>query len=119
MIVMNSSALSFEKYGSENLQTLHEVMPPANDEDVTVGKFYATFHIQYYFRRFKKKRLERERACMHEDANTVALQAGIRGLHEFDLKIQREISQSFDGDNFGSPDEGQTYRRNRTLSGSI
>lgn len=28
----------------------------AGDDDVTVGKFYATFLIQDYFRRFKKRK---------------------------------------------------------------
>jgi len=33
----------------------------AGDHDVTVGKFYATFLIQDYFRRFKKRK-EKEQA---------------------------------------------------------
>lgn len=98
---------------------LDEVVPPASDEDVTVGKFYATFLIQDYFRRFKKKKLERERAGIHDDANTVALQAGIRGLHEFGPKIRRAISGNLDEDNFGSPDEEPTHRRNHSLFGSV
>lgn len=98
---------------------LDEVVPPASDEDVTVGKFYATFLIQDYFRRFKKKKAERERAGSREDANTVALQAGIRGLHEFGPKIRRAISGNLDEDNFGSPDEEPTHRRNHSLFGSV
>lgn len=98
---------------------LDEVVPPASDEDVTVGKFYATFLIQDYFRRFKKKKLERERLGSREDANTVALQAGIRGLHEFGPKIRRAISGNLDEDNFGSPDEEPTHRRNHSLFGSV
>lgn len=50
----------------------------AADEDVTVGKFYATFLIQDYFRRFKKRKEEREKA--NGDANdesTVALQVNV------------------------------------------
>jgi len=98
---------------------LDEVVPPASDEDVTVGKFYATFLIQDYFRRFKKKKAERERAGIHDDANTVALQAGIRGLHEFGPKIRRAISGNLDEDNFGLPDEEPTHRRNHSLFGSV
>lgn len=98
---------------------LDEVVPPASDEDVTVGKFYATFLIQDYFRRFKKKKVERERQGIHEDTNTVALQAGIRGLHEFGPKIRRAISGNLDEDNFGSPDEEPTHRRNHSLFGSV
>lgn len=98
---------------------LDEVVPPASDEDVTVGKFYATFLIQDYFRRFKKKKLEKERMGIHDEANTVALQAGIRGLHEFGPKIRRAISGNLDEDNFGSPDEEPTHRRNHSLFGSV
>ena len=46
------------------------------EEEVTVGKFYATFLIQDYFRRFKKKketRLAVERMEAEEDL-TVSLQ---------------------------------------------
>ena len=31
------------------------------DNDVTVGKFYATYMIQDYYRKFKKRKAERER----------------------------------------------------------
>ena len=40
-------------------------------EGITVGKFYATFLIQEYFRKFKKKRQD-ERRRKNAD-NTVAL----------------------------------------------
>lgn len=98
---------------------LDEVVPPASDEDVTVGKFYATFLIQDYFRRFKKKKLERERAGMRDESSTVALQAGIRGLHEFGPKIKRAISDELNEDNLESMDEEPTHRRNHTLFGSV
>lgn len=45
------------------------------DDDVTVGKFYATFLIQDYFRRFKKRK--EQMAKMHQlghDMHTNALQ---------------------------------------------
>ena len=32
------------------------LLAPPGDDDVTVGKFYATFLIQDYFRRFKKRK---------------------------------------------------------------
>lgn len=98
---------------------LDEVVPPASDEDVTVGKFYATFLIQDYFRRFKKKKAERERAGLKEEANTVALQAGIRGQHEFGPKIKRTISGDLNDDIFDSADEEPTHRRNHSLFGSV
>lgn len=98
---------------------LDEVVPPASDEDVTVGKFYATFLIQDYFRRFKKKKAERERAGSRDDANTVALQAGIRVLHEFGPRIRRTVSGNLDEDNFESQEEEPMHRRNHSLFGSV
>uniref|UniRef100_A0AAR2LKI8 Voltage-dependent L-type calcium channel subunit alpha n=1 Tax=Pygocentrus nattereri TaxID=42514 RepID=A0AAR2LKI8_PYGNA len=35
---------------------LDEVIPPVNEEEVTVGKFYATFLIQDYFRKFRRRK---------------------------------------------------------------
>ena len=49
------------------------------EEEVTVGKFYATFLIQDYFRRFKKKKeskLAVERLDGDEDL-TVSLQVAL------------------------------------------
>uniref|UniRef100_A0A1I8I3D7 Voltage-dependent L-type calcium channel subunit alpha n=1 Tax=Macrostomum lignano TaxID=282301 RepID=A0A1I8I3D7_9PLAT len=41
---------------------LDQVVPPAGrEDDVTVGKFYATFLIQDYYRRFKKRKENREK----------------------------------------------------------
>ncbi|KAL7065509.1 hypothetical protein AAHC03_04869 [Spirometra sp. Aus1] len=37
---------------------LDQVVPPAGNDDVTVGKFYATFLIQEWFRRWKLKKAE-------------------------------------------------------------
>ena len=46
----------------------------AGDDDITVGKFYATFLIQDYFRRFKKRK--EQMAKMHQlgQMHTDALQ---------------------------------------------
>lgn len=46
------------------------------EDDVTVGKFYATFLIQDYFRRFKKKKQEIKEQIDKDASNTVTLQAG-------------------------------------------
>lgn len=46
------------------------------EDDVTVGKFYATFLIQDYFRRFKKKKQEIKEQSDKDASNTVTLQAG-------------------------------------------
>ncbi|GCB82029.1 hypothetical protein scyTo_0021930, partial [Scyliorhinus torazame] len=37
-------------------KVLDEIIPPPEDEEVTVGKFYATFLIQDYFRKFRRRK---------------------------------------------------------------
>ena len=44
------------------------------DEDVTVGKFYATYLIQEYFRRFKERQKAQDEANEVPGNSTVALQ---------------------------------------------
>lgn len=44
------------------------------DDEVTVGKFYATFLIQDYFRRFKKRKEQEMKDGDKECHNTVTLQ---------------------------------------------
>ena len=61
------------------------------EEEVTVGKFYATFLIQDYFRRFKKKKdFDEEGGILPED--NYPLQAGLRTLHEAGPELKRAIS---------------------------
>lgn len=99
---------------------LDQVVPPATDDEVTVGKFYATFLIQDYFRRFKKKKEERARLNNQEEEHTVALQAGLRSLHAFGPEIRRAISGNLDEDNFeNGPDWEPMHRRNHTLFGNV
>ena len=75
---------------------------------MTVGKFYATFLIQDYFRRFKKKKEVKAAAEAPTDKTTIFqvgnitqiprytdhshLQAGLRTLHEAGPELQRTIS---------------------------
>merc|ERR1740123_658559 len=61
------------------------------EDDVTVGKFYATFLIQDYFRRFKKKKEVKAAAEAPTDKTTI-FQAGLRTLHEAGPELQRTIS---------------------------
>ena len=44
------------------------------DDEVTVGKFYATFLIQDYFRRFKKRKEQELREGDKDPHNTATLQ---------------------------------------------
>uniref|UniRef100_A0A4W5KM70 Voltage-dependent calcium channel alpha-1 subunit IQ domain-containing protein n=1 Tax=Hucho hucho TaxID=62062 RepID=A0A4W5KM70_9TELE len=45
---------------------LEEVIPPPRGEEVTCGKFYASFLIQDYFKKFRKRK-ERERKKKGKD----------------------------------------------------
>lgn len=73
------------------------VPPPGVDDEVTVGKFYATFLIQDYFRRFKKrKEQEQKEGASIDFNNTVTLQAGLRTLHEAGPELKRAISGNLD-----------------------
>jgi voltage-dependent calcium channel L type alpha-1D len=75
-----------------NPKLLDQVVPPPGvDDEVTVGKFYATFLIQDYFRRFKKRK-EQELKDGDSAHNTVTLQAGLRTLHEAGPELKRAIS---------------------------
>ena len=58
---------------------------------MTVGKFYATFLIQDYFRRFKKKKDYDDMGPGLPEA-AAPLQAGLRTLHEAGPELQRTIS---------------------------
>jgi len=66
--------------------------PGLLEEEVTVGKFYATFLIQDYFRRFKKKKDYDDMAPTGAPEDTRPLQAGLRTLHEAGPELKRAIS---------------------------
>ncbi|KAG1664655.1 Muscle calcium channel subunit alpha-1 [Nymphon striatum] len=104
-----------------NTKLLDQVVPPAGaDDDVTVGKFYATFLIQDYFRRFKKRKEERDKKVDKGADTTVALQAGLRTLHDIGPNIKRAISGNLDEDEFFLDREAPpSHRRNHTLFGNI
>ena len=83
------------------------IPPPGSDDDVTVGKFYATFLIQDYFRRFKKRKEQAAKQVQlgfsGASKNSVALQAGLRQLHDLGPEIRRAIS--------GDLDDEETFNR--------
>lgn len=80
-----------------NPKLLDQVVPPPGvDDEVTVGKFYATFLIQDYFRRFKKRKEQELKEGAGELNNTVTLQAGLRTLHEAGPELKRAISGNLD-----------------------
>lgn len=68
------------------------VQPPGVRDDVTVGKFYATYLIQEYFRRFKARQKAQNQANEPHGNSTMALQAGLRTLHGLGPQLRRAIS---------------------------
>ncbi|CAF4795931.1 unnamed protein product, partial [Rotaria sp. Silwood1] len=102
------------------------IPPPGSEDDVTVGKFYATFLIQDYFRRFKKRKEQAAKQVQLGFAgaskNSVALQAGLRQLHDLGPEIRRAISGDLDDEEtfnkFWREEEPQ-HRREHTLFGTM
>uniref|UniRef100_A0A3B3HST6 Voltage-dependent L-type calcium channel subunit alpha n=1 Tax=Oryzias latipes TaxID=8090 RepID=A0A3B3HST6_ORYLA len=74
-----------------SMKLLDQVVPPAGDDEVTVGKFYATFLIQEYFRKFKKRK-EQGLVGKVPPKTALSLQAGLRTLHDIGPEIRRAIS---------------------------
>ncbi|XP_041350166.1 muscle calcium channel subunit alpha-1-like isoform X2 [Gigantopelta aegis] len=99
---------------------LDQVVPPAGrDDDVTVGKFYATFLIQDYFRRFKKRKEQMQKMQKGQE-HTNALQAGLRAVHDLGPEIRRAISGNLDDDDIAEKEKDEPmHRRNHSLFGSI
>ncbi|XP_046597260.1 muscle calcium channel subunit alpha-1 isoform X2 [Neodiprion lecontei] len=93
------------------------VPPPGVDDEVTVGKFYATFLIQDYFRRFKKRKEQEMKEGDKDCHNTVTLQAGLRTLHEAGPELKRAISGNLEELLDDNPEP--THRRNHSLFGSV
>ncbi|XP_053536536.1 voltage-dependent L-type calcium channel subunit alpha-1D [Ictalurus punctatus] len=81
---------------------LDEVIPPPAGEEVTAGKFYASFLIQDYFKKYRKRK-EKEKKKKGKD-KSASLQAGLRTLQdlapEMRLAMEMEDGQEevFEGD---------------------
>ncbi|XP_026130791.1 voltage-dependent L-type calcium channel subunit alpha-1D isoform X5 [Carassius auratus] len=105
-----------------SMKLLDQVVPPAGDDEVTVGKFYATFLIQDYFRKFKKRKEEGLVGVHPAQNNTaIALQAGLRTLHDIGPEIRRAISCDLQDDelvDFIPEEDEEIYRRNGGLFGN-
>ncbi|KAM8829438.1 voltage-dependent L-type calcium channel subunit alpha-1D isoform 5-T5 [Synchiropus picturatus] len=106
-----------------SMKLLDQVVPPAGDDEVTVGKFYATFLIQDYFRKFKRRKEQGlvGRRSFDRVNTTMALQAGLRTLHDIGPEIRRAISCDLQEEGLvdanGEEDE-EIYRRNGGLFGN-
>ncbi|KAI5135332.1 Voltage-Dependent L-Type Calcium Channel Subunit Alpha-1F [Manis pentadactyla] len=71
---------------------LDEVIPPVDEEEVTLGKFYATFLIQDYFRKFRRRK---EKGLLRTEASpstSSALQAGLRSLQDLGPEIRQALT---------------------------
>ncbi|XP_070559615.1 voltage-dependent L-type calcium channel subunit alpha-1D-like isoform X5 [Ptychodera flava] len=109
-----------------NVKLLDQVVPPAgSDDEVTVGKFYATYLIQDYFRRFKKRKQDQMKQHGHDGGGSVVnLQAGFRILHDIGPEIRRAISGNLDeteAENAGgeSVEDEPSHRRSHSLFGTV
>ncbi|XP_069101378.1 muscle calcium channel subunit alpha-1-like isoform X5 [Argopecten irradians] len=103
---------------------LDQVVPPAGrDDDVTVGKFYATFLIQDYFRRFKKRKEQMQKIQKgqeHTNALQTLVQAGLRAVHDLGPELRRAISGNLEEEEFPEKEvEEPMHRRNHSLFGSM
>jgi len=70
---------------------LDQVVPPAGDDEITVGKFYATFLIQDYFRRFKKRKeqMHKMHQLGHEHTNVLTVSSCINvSFHTFPMSTR-------------------------------
>ncbi|KAB5567742.1 hypothetical protein PHYPO_G00236350 [Pangasianodon hypophthalmus] len=81
---------------------LDEVIPPPAGEEVTAGKFYASFLIQDYFKKYRKRK-EKEKKKKGKD-KSASLQAGLRTLQDLapEMRLAMEMEEGqeevFEGD---------------------
>uniref|UniRef100_A0A8B9NPR7 Voltage-dependent L-type calcium channel subunit alpha n=1 Tax=Accipiter nisus TaxID=211598 RepID=A0A8B9NPR7_9AVES len=78
-----------------SMKLLDQVIPPIGDDEVTVGKFYATFLIQEHFRKFMKRQEEGGGARPHPAVPSCPHQAGLRSIEE---EAAPEIHRAISGD---------------------
>uniref|UniRef100_A0A8C3RMC7 Voltage-dependent L-type calcium channel subunit alpha n=1 Tax=Chelydra serpentina TaxID=8475 RepID=A0A8C3RMC7_CHESE len=76
-----------------SMKLLDQVIPPIGEDEVTVGKFYATFLIQEHFRKFMKR--QEEYYGYRPKKNAIAIQAGLRSIEE---EAAPEIRRAISGD---------------------
>ncbi|RVE70824.1 hypothetical protein OJAV_G00068930 [Oryzias javanicus] len=75
---------------------IDEVIPPPRGDEVTCGKFYASFLIQDYFKKFRKRK-ERERKSKKKD-KAAALQQGLRTLQDLAPEMRLAMACDLDED---------------------
>uniref|UniRef100_A0A8C7HUA3 Voltage-dependent L-type calcium channel subunit alpha n=1 Tax=Oncorhynchus kisutch TaxID=8019 RepID=A0A8C7HUA3_ONCKI len=78
-----------------SMKLLDQVIPPIGDDEVTVGKFYATFLIQDHFRKFMKRQEEYygyRPTKKSANGSAPEMQAGLRSIEEAAPQLHRAIS---------------------------
>nr|XP_046200729.1 calcium channel, voltage-dependent, L type, alpha 1F subunit isoform X1 [Oncorhynchus gorbuscha] len=89
-------------------KVLDEVIPPHEEEDVTVGKFYATFLIQDYFRKFRKRKEQGDLEEGDPNNTSAALQlcqAGLRTLQDLGPEMRMAMSADLEEEEEEGMDE--------------
>ncbi|XP_027696988.1 voltage-dependent L-type calcium channel subunit alpha-1F [Vombatus ursinus] len=71
---------------------LDELIPPPDEEEVTVGKFYATFLIQDYFRKFRRRKEKGLLGAEDLPSNSSALRAGLKTLQDLGPEIRQALT---------------------------
>uniref|UniRef100_A0A3Q2VBA6 Voltage-dependent L-type calcium channel subunit alpha n=1 Tax=Haplochromis burtoni TaxID=8153 RepID=A0A3Q2VBA6_HAPBU len=93
-----------------SMKLLDQVVPPAGDDEVTVGKFYATFLIQEYFRKFKKRK---EQGLVAKQHCCVCIRRAISG----DLNVEEELDKGVK-EPVSAASEDDIFRRTGGLFGN-
>ncbi|KAI5607630.1 calcium channel, voltage-dependent, L type, alpha 1S subunit, a isoform X1, partial [Silurus asotus] len=108
-----------------SMKLLDQVIPPIGDDEVTVGKFYATFLIQEHFRKFIKRQEEYYGYRPTKNKKTTnEIQAGLRSIEEEAAsELHRAISGNLMDDDemdrvMDEADEDAIYRRAGGLFGN-
>ncbi|KAM3872323.1 dihydropyridine-sensitive L-type skeletal muscle calcium channel subunit alpha-1-like [Diretmus argenteus] len=79
-----------------SMKLLDQVIPPIGEDEVTVGKFYATFLLQDYFRKFMKRQEEYYGyRPSKKSASGPEIQAGLRSIDE---EVAPELHRAISGD---------------------
>uniref|UniRef100_A0A3B3T7U0 Voltage-dependent L-type calcium channel subunit alpha n=1 Tax=Paramormyrops kingsleyae TaxID=1676925 RepID=A0A3B3T7U0_9TELE len=106
-----------------SMKLLDQVIPPIGEDEVTVGKFYATFLIQEHFRKFMKRQ-EEYYGYRPTKKRASEIQAGLRSIEE---EAAPELHRAISGDLVveeelepGTEDGGEEgiYRRTGGLFGN-
>ncbi|XP_053359228.1 calcium channel, voltage-dependent, L type, alpha 1F subunit [Clarias gariepinus] len=96
---------------------LDEVIPPPAEEEVTVGKFYATFLIQDYFRKFRKRK-EKVGLGDPDPKQPSALQAGLRTLQDLGPEIRLAMNADLEEDEEDLEEEQEEDKNENGYAGN-